>query len=322
MSRIFIDRPIFAWVIAIITMLVGLGSLLTLPVAQFPDIAPPQVNIRANYPGASPATLENSVTQVIEQQIAGVDGLLYFSSNSSARGQVAITVTFAKGTNPDIAQVQVQNKVQQALSRLPQQVQQQGVAVTKTNPDFLMIVGLYDKTNTRTNMDVSDYLISNLQDPIGRLPGVGETQVFGAPYAMRIWLDPVRLAGFSLIPSDVISAITAQNTEVTAGEVGSLPSPPGQMLNATVTAQSRLQTPEEFARIVVKTLGDGSTVQLKDVARVELGAENYSVTSRIDGHPGAGMSISLSPGADALKTAELVKQEVSRRAADFPDGIA
>ena len=321
MSRIFIDRPIFAWVVAIIAMMIGLGSLLTLPVAQFPDIAPPQVNIRASYPGASAATLENSVTQVIEQQLTGIDGLLYFSSNSSARGQVGISVTFAKGTNPDIAQVQVQNKVQQALSRLPQQVQQQGITVTKSNPDFLMVFGLYDKTDTHTNMDLSDYLVSNLQDPIGRLPGVGETQVFGAPYAMRIWLDPVRLAGFSLMPTDVVSAITAQNTEVTAGEVGALPSLPGQMLNATVTAQSRLQTPAEFAQIVVRTLPDGSTVQLKDVARIELGAENYSFTSRINGHPGAGMSISLAPGADALKTAELIKAEIVRRAPDFPEGV-
>ncbi|MCW1401661.1 multidrug efflux RND transporter permease subunit [Novosphingobium sp. MW5] len=320
MSRIFIDRPIFAWVIAIITMLVGAISLYTLPVEQFPDIAPPQVNIRANYPGASAATLETSVTQVIEQQLTGIDGLLYFSSTSTARGSVSISATFEKGTDPDIAQVQVQNKVQQALSRLPQQVQQQGITVTKSNPDFLMIVGMQDTTDRTTNVDVADYIATNLQDAIGRVEGVGETQMFGSQYAMRIWLDPARLAAASLNPGDVISAIQTQNAEVTAGEVGGTPAPPGQMLNATITAQSRLQTPEQFAKIVVKTLPDGSIVSLRDVARIELGAENYGTTSRLNGHPGAGMSVSLSPGADALSTAERVKAEVERRSADFPPG--
>ncbi|WP_310530479.1 multidrug efflux RND transporter permease subunit [Novosphingobium sp.] len=320
MSRIFIDRPIFAWVIAIITMLIGGISLYTLPVEQFPDIAPPQVNIRANYPGASAVTLESSVTQIIEQQLTGIDGLLYFSSTSSARGSVNISATFEKGTDPDIAQVQVQNKVQQALSRLPQQVQQQGVTVTKSNPDFLMIVGMSDTTDRSTNIDVADYMVTNLQDAIGRIEGVGETQMFGTQYAMRVWLDPARLAGFSLIPGDVISAINTQNAEVTAGEVGGTPSPPGQMLNATITAQSRLQTPEQFAKIVVKTLPDGSIVSLRDVARIELGAENYGVTSRLNGHPGSGLSVSLSPGSDALSTAERVKAEVARRSADFPEG--
>ena len=322
MSKIFIDRPIFAWVIAIITMLLGLISLYTLPVEQYPDIAPPQVNIRANYPGASAETLENSVTQVIEQQLTGIDGLLYFSSSSSSRGRASISATFEKGTDPDIAQVQVQNKVQQALSRLPQQVQQQGVTVTKSNPDFLMVVGIYDRTDKDTNLDISDYLVSNLQDALGRVEGVGETDVFGSQYAMRIWLDPARLAGYSLMPDDVVAAITAQNTEVAAGEVGAVPSAPGQMLNATVTAQSRLSTPAEFARIVLKTQPDGSIVQLKDVARIELGAESYAVVGRINGHPAAGMAISLSPGADALTTAERVKTEIAARSKSFPPGYA
>ena len=320
MSRIFIDRPIFAWVIAIITMLAGALSLWSLPVEQFPDIAPPQVNVRASYPGASAATLETSVTQIIEQQLTGIDGLLYFNSSSSARGSVSISATFEKGTDPDIAQVQVQNKVQQAISRLPQQVQQQGITVTKSNPDFLMIVGIYDTTDRTTNIDVADYLTSNLQDAVGRLEGVGETNVFGTQYAMRIWLDPARMAGYGLIPGDVISAIQAQNAEVTAGEVGGTPAPPGQMLNATITAQSRMQTPEQFARIVVKTRPDGGIVSLRDVARVELGAENYGVTSRLNRHPGAGLAVSLSPGADALSTAERVKAEIERRSADFPQG--
>jgi multidrug efflux pump len=320
MSRIFIDRPIFAWVIAIITMLLGLITLRSLPVEQYPDIAPPQVNIRANYPGASAETLENSVTQVIEQQLTGIDGLLYFSSSSTSRGRANVTVTFEKGTDPDIAQVQVQNRVQQAISRLPQQVQAQGLTVTKSNPDFLLVMGIYDTTNKSTNQDIADFLVSNLQDVLGRVEGVGETDVFGSQHAMRVWLDPVRLAGLGLIPGDVVNAITAQNAEVAAGEVGATPSQPGQMLNATVTAQSRLSTPEEFARIVVKTLPNGAIVQLRDVARVELGSENYGVIGRVNGHPAAGISISLSPGADALLTAERLKAEIAARKNSFPPG--
>jgi len=320
-SRIFIDRPIFAWVIAIIIMLAGIGGILSLPIEQYPDVAPPQVNIRATYPGASAETLENSVTQIIEQQLTGIDGLLYFSSSSSSRGQATISATFRKGINPDIAQVQVQNKVQQAISRLPQQVQQQGLTVTKSNPDFLMIFAIYDVTDKRTNQDVSDYLITNLQDPIGRLDGVGDTNVFGAQYAMRIWLNPERLAAYALIPGDVISALQAQNTEIAAGEIGGQPVPQTQMLNATVTSQSRLSTPEQFRNIILKTTRDGAIVRLADVARVELGAENYTVRSRINGHPGAGFAVSLAPGADALKTAELVKAKVTELTKTMPAGF-
>ena len=321
MSRLFIDRPIFAWVLAIIVMLGGAGALYLLPVEQYPDIAPAQVNIRATYPGASAETIENSVTQVLEQQLTGIDGLLYFSSQSSSRGQANITAIFAKGTDPDIAQVQVQNKIQSALSRLPAQVQSQGIRVTKANSDTLLLVGVYDETNTRVNQDVSDYMASNIQDPLSRVEGVGEVNIFGAPHAMRIWLNPQRLAAVSLMPSEVIAAITAQNSEVAAGEVGGLPSPQGQMLNATVTAQSRLQTVPEFENIVLKTLPDGSSLRIKDVARVEIGAESYAVVSRINGHPGAGMSISLSPGSDALETADRVKARMEELAADFPDGL-
>lgn len=323
MSRIFIDRPIFAWVLAIVVMLAGIGAINALPIEQYPDIAPPQVNIRASYPGANAETIENSVTQIIEQQLTGIDGLLYFTSTSSSRGSVGISATFQKGTDPDTAQVQVQvqNQVQQAISRLPAQVQQQGVRVTKSNPDFLLIVAVYDKTNQRTNMDVSDYLASNLQDPLSRVPGVGDINVFGAPHAMRIWLNPQRLAAFQLMPGDVVSAIQAQNTEVAAGEVGGLPAPDNQMLNATVTAQSKLQTPEQFQAIVLKTDPSGASVRLGDVARVELGAENYSAIVRVNGHPGAGIAVSLAPGADALKTAELVKQRVDQLAESFPEGI-
>lgn len=321
MSRLFINRPIFAWVLAIIVMLGGIGALFALPIEQYPDIAPTQVNIRASYPGASAEAIENSVTQILEQQLTGIDGLLYFSSQSSARGQANITAIFAKGTDPDIAQVQVQNKIQSAISRLPAQVQQQGVRVTKSNSDTLLLVGIYDATDTRANTDIADYMTSNVQDPLSRVEGVGDVNIFGAPHAMRIWLNPQRLAAVSLMPSDVIAAITAQNSEVAAGEVGGLPSPQGQMLNATVTAQSRLQTVEQFENIVLKTLPDGSSVRIKDIARVEIGAENYSLVSRINGHPGAGMAISLSPGADALETAERVKARMVELAADFPDGL-
>ncbi|MEN2787606.1 efflux RND transporter permease subunit [Sphingomonas qilianensis] len=320
-SRIFIDRPIFAWVVAIIIMLAGIGAVYTLPTEQFPDVAPPNVNIRASYPGASAETLENSVTQVLEQQLTGIDGLLYFSSSSSSRGSVTITATFEKGVDPDIAQVQVQNKVQQALSRLPQQVQQQGLTVTKSNPDFLLLVAIYDESDRLTNQDVSDYLIANYQDRLGRIEGVGDTNVFGSQYAMRIWLRADQLASFSLMPSDVINAITAQNTEIAAGEIGGQPMPDTQMLNATVTAQSRLQTPEQFANIVVKTARDGAVVRLSDVARVELGAESYGAVTRINGHPGAGIAISLAPGADALKTSELVKAEIETASKSFPQGF-
>jgi multidrug efflux pump len=320
MSRIFIDRPIFAWVIAIIIMLMGIGAITSLPVAQYPDVAPTQVNVRATYPGASAATLESSVTQVLEQQLTGIDGLLYFQSSSTARGQVSINVILEKGIDPDIAQVQVQNAIQTAISRLPQQVQQQGVRVTKSSPDFLLIVGIYDETNRSTNFDVSDWLTTNMQDELSRLPGVGDVNVFGSSYAMRIWLDPHKLASFQLMPSDIVTAIQNQNTEVAAGEVGGLPQPEGQMLNATVTAQSRLQSPEQFRNIIVKADPSGARVLLSDVARVELGADNYSATIRANGHPGAGIGVSLEPGANALRTADIVKAKVADIAPRMPAG--
>jgi multidrug efflux pump len=320
MSKTFIDRPIFAWVIAIIIMLVGAASISRLPIAQYPDVAPPQVNINATYPGASADTLQSSVTQILEQQLTGVDGMLYFNSSSSSNGQVTVNITFAKGTNPDIAQVQVQNAIQAAISRLPQEVQQQGVRVTKSNPDLLMIVGVYDETNRSTNVDIGDWLVNNLQYQIGRLPGVGNVNTFGSQYAMRIWLDPGKLRSVGLMPGDVITAVTAQNAQVAAGEVGGQPQPSTQMLDATVTAQSRLQTPEQFRNIIVKSDVSGARVQLRDVARVELGADNYSVVVRVNGHPGAGMGINLSPGADALKTADLVKTTVAQVAKTLPTG--
>jgi multidrug efflux pump len=321
MSKIFIDRPIFAWVVAIIIMLMGIGAIVSLPVAQYPDVAPTQINIRASYPGASAATIESSVTQVLEQQLTGIDGMLYFQSSSTARGQVSISVILEKGIDPDIAQVQVQNAIQTSISRLPQQVQQQGVRVTKGSPDFLLIVAIFDTTDKSTNFDVSDWLTTNMQDELSRVPGVGDVNVFGSSYAMRIWLDPQKLASFHLMPGDVIAAIQNQNTEVAAGEIGGLPQPQGQLLDATVTAQSKLQTPEQFRNIIVKADPSGGRVLLSDVARVELGADNYSATIRTNGHPGAGMGISLEPGANALRTANLVKAKVAQIAPRMPAGF-
>jgi multidrug efflux pump len=320
MSRIFIERPIFAWVLAIIIMLGGIGAIFALPDAQYPDVAPTQINVRASYPGASAATLESSVTEVIEQTLTGLDGLLYFSSSSSSRGSVSITAVFDKSVDADIAQVQVQNKVQSAVARLPAAVQQQGVTVTKGSPDFLMIVGVYDSTDRRTNVDVSDWLASNIQDPLSRIPGVGDVNVFGSQYAMRVWLDPNKLQALQLMPSDIVSAIQSQNVEVAAGEVGGMPQPEGQMLNATITAQSRLQTPEQFRNIIVKSDPSGARVLLSDVARVELGADNYATTIRINGHPGAGIGIYLEPGANALSTSKLVKAYMAAEASRLPAG--
>ena len=319
-SRYFIQRPIFAWVIAIVIMLAGLGALTKLPIEQYPDISPPTVGINATYPGASAEVLEDSVTQVIEQQLTGLDGLLYFQSTSSDSGTVQITVTFANGTNPDIAQVQVQNKVQQALPRLPQQVQQQGLTVQKRQPDYLMIVGVYDSSDQTTSADVADFLVSKLQDPLSRVNGVGEVDAFGTQYAMRVWLDPFKLNAHQLMPSDVTAAITAQNVQVGAGLIGAQPSAPGQELNATVTAQSRLTNPQQFRDIILKTETDGSVVRLSDVARVELGQEQYTSTSRYDAHPAAGLAVSLAPGADALKTAEAVRAKVQSLSDTFPSG--
>jgi multidrug efflux pump len=322
MARIFIERPIFAWVLAIIITLGGIGAIFSLPVGQYPDVAPTQINVRATYPGASAATLESSVTQVIEQTLTGLDGLLYFSASSSSRGQVSITAVFDKSVDPDIAQVQVQNKVQQAVARLPQVVQQQGVSVTKGSPDFLMIVGVYDETDKTTNVDVSDWLATNVQDDLSRIPGVGDVNVFGSQYAMRVWLDPARLSSFQLMPGDVITAIQNQNVDVAAGEIGGMPQPQGQMLDATVTAQSRLQTPEQFRNIIVKSDPSGARVLLSDVARVELGADNYSATIRINGHPGAGIGVFLEPGANALTTSKLVKAKMEQVKNRMPSGYA
>lgn len=319
--RFFVFRPVFAAVIAICIMATGAFALLTLPVEQYPDIAPPGVNVTANYPGASAETVEDSVTQVLEQQIKGIDGLLYFSSSSSSAGQARISLSFDQRIDPDMAQVQVQNAVNQAITRLPQEVQQQGLTVTKSQGDSLMVVALYDQTRTLTSLDISDFLVSSLQEPLSRVEGVGETTVFGAQYAMRIWLNPLQLNGYGLMSSDVQAAVEAQNSQVTSGEIGSLPTLEGQYLNATVTAQSRLEHPEQFENIILRTNSDGSVVYLRDVARVEIGAENYQNQTTLNGFPSAGISIQLASGANALETAEKIRTEVERLTPRFPQGV-
>jgi multidrug efflux pump len=295
-------------------------AIRTLPVAQYPDVAPPSIKISATYTGASAQTLENSVTQVIEQQLTGLDNLLYFTSTSSSDGSVSITVTFEQGTDPDTAQVQVQNKVQQAESRLPTEVQQSGITVEKSQSNFLLIMGVYDKTDTASSSDIADWLVSNMQDPLARVEGVGSLQVFGAEYAMRIWLDPAKLASYSLMPSDVQSAIEAQNVQVSAGKIGALPSSNAQQLTATVRAQSRLQTVDQFKNIIVKSQSSGAVVRISDVARVEMGSEDYTATAKLNGHPAAGMAVMLSPGANALNTATAVKDKIAEFKKSMPEG--
>jgi multidrug efflux pump len=321
MSRFFIERPIFAWVIAIVTMLAGGLAVMSLPVAQYPSIAPPSVSVSATYPGADAETLESAVTQVIEQQFTGLDHLLYFSSVSSSNGQVTITATFAAGTNPDTAQVQVQNKVQQATPLLPQEVQTQGITVKKSQSTFLMILTLYDDTGHFSSGDLSDYVASHLQDPISRVNGVGDIQLFGAQYAIRIWLDPFKLNNYKLNVSDVRTAVSAQNIQVSAGQIGAVPSVPGQELNATVTVQSRLKTPEQFRDIILLTQSNGATVRLGDVARIELGSDSYDVIGRYNGFPGTAMGVKIAPGANALTTVNAVKARIDQLAVNFPVGV-
>ena len=321
MSRYFIDRPIFAWVIALILMLAGVLAIRSLPIAQFPTIAPPAVSVTATYPGADAETLERTTTQIIEQQLKGIDHLRYFASSSSSAGTVTITLTFEQGTDPDIAQVQVQNKLQAATSLLPQEVQRQGLQVAKSSANFLLIIGLYSTDGSHSGSDLSDYVVSRLQDPISRVNGVGELQVFGAQYAMRIWVDPIKLNSYQLTVADVTAAVQAQNAQVSAGQLGAQPAPKEQMLNATVSVQSRLQTPEQFGNIRLKSSAGGAIVRLRDVARVELGAENYGFDLQYNGRPASGFGVKLAPGANALTTVELVKERVAEISKTFPADV-
>ncbi|MCQ4318813.1 efflux RND transporter permease subunit [Stutzerimonas stutzeri] len=321
MSNFFIDRPIFAWVVAMVIMLAGGLSILGLPVNQYPSIAPPAVGISVTYPGASAKTVQDTVVQVIEQQLNGIDGLRYISSASNSDGSMEITVTFNQGTDPDIAQVQVQNKLQLATPLLPQEVQQQGIRVTKAVRNFLMVVGVVSSDGSMIQTDLADYIVSNIQDPISRTSGVGDFQVFGSQYAMRIWLDPAKLNNFALTPVDVGDAIRAQNVQVSAGQFGGLPAVPGQQLSATIIGKTRLETPEQFREILLKVNSDGSQVRLKDVARVELGAERAAITAQYNGSPAAGIGIKLATGANALDTAQAVRQTISELQPFFPRGM-
>jgi multidrug efflux pump len=321
LSRFFIDRPIFAWVVAIVVMLAGGLSILGLPISQYPNVALPQVTISAVYPGASAKTVEDSVTQVIEQKMKGLDGLLYISSTSDGSGASQITLTFEAATDPDIAQVQVQNKLQTATALLPQEVQKQGLSVTKSAMNFLMVIALYSKDGSVSELEIGDFIASKLQDPISRVDGVGDVQMFSSQLAMRIWLDPAKLAALSLTPSDVADVVTAQNAQVSAGALGAAPAVAGTTMTATISAQSRLQTVEEFRNIVLKTDAGGAAVRLGDVARVELGQESYSSVGRYNGQPAGGMAIKLATGANALDTSKAVKAQLEALSATFPEGV-
>ena len=321
MAKFFIDRPIFAWVIAIILMLAGLLAILKLPVAQYPTIAPPAVTISASYPGADAKTVQNSVTQVIEQNMNGLDGLMYMSSTSDSSGTVQITLTFNADTDADIAQVQVQNKLQLAMPLLPQEVQQQGVSVEKSSSSFLMVLGMINTDGTMAQEDISDYLSATVKDPISRTSGVGDVQLFGSQYAMRIWFNPHELNKYNLTPLDVVTALKAQNAQVAAGQLGGTPPVKGQDLNASIIAQTRLQSADEFSKILLKVNTDGSRVLLRDVAKVELGAENYDIIARYNGKPASGLGIKLATGANALDTAKAVRDTVDKLKPFFPAGL-
>jgi len=321
MPHYFIDRPIFAWVLAILVMLMGGLAVLGLPVNQYPSIAPPAVNIAVNYPGASAQTVQDTVAQVIEQQMNGIDGLRYMRSESGSDGSMRITVTFDQGVDPDIAQVQVQNKLQLATPMLPQEVQQQGIRVTKASSNFLMVVSLISTDGSMGNEDLSDFIVSTVQDPISRTNGVGDFQVFGSAYSMRIWLDPAKLNRFNLTPVDVRNAIAAQNVQVSGGQLGGAPAVPGQQLNATIIGKTRFETPEQFRAILLKVNSDGSQVRLGDVARVELGAQNANFRALYNGQPATGIAIQLATGANALETTRAVKQTIEDLKPFFPPGV-
>src|SRR6195256_5252619 len=310
MAKFFIDRPIFAMVIAILVMLVGGLSIVSMPIEQYPTIAPPSIQITASYPGASAQTAENNVVQVIEQQMSGLDHLLYLSSNADDSGTATTTLTFAAGTNPDIAQVQVQNKLQLATPLLPAQVQQNGIRVTKSSNGYLLIAGFVSTDNSMSRYDIANYVVSHLQDPLSRINGVGNFNVFGSQYAMRIWLDTEKLNSFALTPVDVTSAIQCQNVQVAGGQLGGTPAPATQRLTATITEATLLHTPADFENILLKVKADGSQVRLRDVARVALGSENYFIDSKYNGQPASGIGIQLAPDANALATANAVRARI------------
>ena len=321
MSRFFIQRPIFAWVLAIIMMMAGVLAILQLPIAQYPSIAPPAVAISATYPGADAQTVQDTVTQVIEQNMNGIDNLMYMSSTSDSAGGVTITLTFQSGTDPDIAQVQVQNKLQLATPLLPQEVQQQGISVEKSSSSYLLVAGFISDNKALNQDDISDYVASNIKDAISRLNGVGDTQLFGAQYAMRIWLDANLLNKYQLTPVDVINQLKIQNNQIAAGQLGGTPAVGNQQLNASIIAQTRLKDPQEFGNVTLRVNQDGSVVRLRDVAHIELGGENYNMVTRINGQPASGLGIKLATGANALNTADAIKTKLAQLQPFFPQGM-
>lgn len=321
MSKFFIERPVFAWVISLVMMLAGGLAIMALPVSQYPNIAPPQIAIEVTYPGASAQTVQDTVVQVIEQQMNGLDGLEYMSSQSNSDGTMEIALTFAQGTDPDIAQVQVQNKLQLAMPRLPQVVQQQGLSVTKSTKNFLVVVGLISRDGSMNQYDLADYFASNVKDRLSRTPGVGNSTFFGSQYAMRIWLDPIKLNDYGLSATDIIGVIQAQNVQVSSGQLGSRPAKTGQQLTATVIGPSRLQTADQFGNILLKVNPDGSQVRLRQVSRIELGGENYAIESVFNGHPSVGYGIRLASGANALETVEAIRDAIEGLKPFFPPGI-
>jgi hydrophobe/amphiphile efflux-1 (HAE1) family protein len=321
MVDFFIDRPVFAWVLAIVIMLTGGLAITTLPIAQYPTIAPPAIAITATYPGASADIVQSSVTQVIEQQLSGIDHVLYFTSESDADGTMTITLYFEQGTNPDVAQVQVQNKLQLATPLLPQEVLLEGLRVAKATRNFLLVIGFYSSDGSMSSEDVSDYIASHVQDPISRTPGVGDYQLFGTQYAMRIWLDPAKLNNYGLTPVDVNNALQTQNVQVPSGELGGLPSVRGQRLHATIVGPQRLTKAEDFERVLLKVNTDGSRVLLRDVARIGLGAESYSIYTEYNGRPAAGLGVKLATGANALDTAKAIHATMDSLTPFFPQGL-
>ncbi len=321
MSRFFIDRPIFAWVLAIIAMLAGALSLMNMPISQYPNIAAPAVSIQVTYPGASAQTVQDTVVQVIEQQLSGLDGFRYMSAESASDGNMNIIVTFEQGTNPDIAQVQVQNKLQLATPRLPEEVQRQGLRVVKYQMNFFLIIGLVDKTGKMTNFDLGNVIASQLQDPISRINGVGDYMLFGSPYAMRIWLDPIKLNSYQLTPGDVAQAIREQNVQVSSGQLGGLPTRSGVQLNATVLGKTRMTTPAEFEEILVKVKADGSQVRVKDLGKVALASDNFAISSKYRGQYSAGLALRLASGGNLLETVKAVKAELEKQKAYLPEGV-
>lgn len=321
MARFFIDRPVFAWVISIVIMLAGVLSISQLPVAQYPEVAPPSVSISASYPGASAKTLEDSVVQIIEQNITGIDNVEYMSSTAESSGRAEVTLTFKAGTDPDIAQVQVQNKLQAAMPLLPQEVQEQGIRVNKSSAGFLMVLGFVSKDGSMDKYDIADYVAANVREPLSRVGGVGQIQIFGSQYAMRVWLDAEKLATYALTTSDIVNAIRSQNAQIAAGELGGTPAVPGQDVNASIVVQTRLETPEQFRNILLRVNSDGSQIRLGDVARVELGGENYQFETEYNKQPATGLAVTLAAGANALATADGVRERIAELQPFFPAGL-